>query len=1025
MTGVGGDPREGRMKAYSLISGRGNYVGYGFTAVSPQIPYSAPWMSGHRASDTFSQQPILEMHCAGFGKPVFIASRWVVDGRPFGYTEYLAVPPPEEHALRKAFLSEPGRMLYHAFTGKDEFLELDTPGGSGQARLPVGEVPLPPLPRDAAPEMPEDMLASLLADAWANSFMRLIGGDYTPVRVSLSTPEERDSALQQGLAFLNRVLLPHLPEPVRHIVSVSVGSHWKSIPRAAGSSTPAVAFTLPDGEPFSMPGGYDLVSRQFTPMHNAGWAELGMALIRKQGLEDYEAWIEILPEHPLLADFEAAWYLYSIRRVLRQPHTRAELEAAIRSHQKLENLLNRKYQGIPRGTRRLLLLGTEADLARAYKGLVGHQTLLPRGFQKLLVERLFTLGEELAQEGRGEQASALRADYQAILAAPETADEGYQEPPVFGLLTISDLQSTALSKDRDLYLEMIRLALGHAAKQPVNEKQWAALEDLFKNKLQGAHQAKLAGILADYTLAGLENGFPVKSARNVHRLLNRHPEQVKEFPEAVVRRFAAGLPDSLTNTEQLKQAVQYRNYIKEQQDEQGGQTLTRGFYDAVHRFIAQRPDEGAISLNQLIEASNDMNFGWVNYPELMADACRLLETRGTAAPARLEEGEASKLGELARKHGGDAPLRLKAALDPLASGTQDENTMKSLKILLPTVFRAPPSQAPESLWMAAWRGMVFESLGKCLEPGAAKVDSLLKPQKAWEENCPIKSPALDSFDQLEQWHIPAAELERFSYPLLYKALQASSLEALSRHLPGWKPGGGWFSRLLDGILQNKLLDEKFQYFRNQGHSMPDIQSMWSLLNAYNGNHKWDTALEALRFVLDGHDGDIRGTLGRFAGLRQRDLAGFLLGNLLAQSAWEDGQAVDASAGKWDARVVDVRLAMAAMASIRKGEPPQPAIPEFLKLLRLDSQTLEKANPWDNKEGTRAFSFVLNLFRWLESMGFHQAAEELGSLLSSWRFTRQARNRQKNRMVFSPAIRGGKSPADEGFSPAIRAWLDLK
>ena len=122
------------MKAYPFISGRGKHVGYGFTAAAPGIPFNAPWMSGHRASDTIGQRPILEMHCAGYGKPVFICSRYVVDARPFGYTEYLAVPLPEDERQRQAYLAEPGRMLV---AGPGELREreaVEVVGDAGEVR---------------------------------------------------------------------------------------------------------------------------------------------------------------------------------------------------------------------------------------------------------------------------------------------------------------------------------------------------------------------------------------------------------------------------------------------------------------------------------------------------------------------------------------------------------------------------------------------------------------------------------------------------------------------------------------------------------------------------------------------------------------------------------------------------------------------------------------------------------------------------------------------------------------------------
>lgn len=1003
------------MKAYPFISGRGKHVGYGFTAAAPGIPFNAPWMSGHRASDTIGQRPILEMHCAGYGKPVFICSRYVVDARPFGYTEYLAVPLPEDERQRQAYLAEPGRMLYLDFMDKDSFLNLDQPGGSGQAVLPVGEVSLPEIPRGTPPQMPEEMLASLLVDTWANSFARLMGNKYTPIRVTLTSQEEGEGSLDQSLLFLNLVLLPRLPLPVRHIVSVNLGSFWDSVMRDTGAGTPALALTLPDGRAFSMPGGYDLQSGSFQMRFQESWIPFGQALLNNQDLEDYHALHQALGEHPVLVDFEAGWYLYKVRHLLNhQKDSYQALVMAFQHLQSMDRLLMENYQDIPRARRRELLFRQEKDLVLALSGLVDQHTVLPPELKTILVDRAFTLGKDLQNTGLADQVAGMEHHYARILTVP-AAPQGGGLPPSYRLFTSYELKADHPAEHPRLYLDMVEMALAHAARRPLEAEQWDALKALYLQPPNKAFQDRVAQIIARYAVTGLDHGFPIYIATAVRKLLTNHLDTAAILDPAVLSRFKAALPEALKEGDQLEQLFEYRELMKSQQkDPEATQLDERAMRDACLAAV-ENVDESTVSLPQLYQSANNMH--WLKHPEVLEAVCTMLARRGDAPEAQLHQQEVEHLQRLLDAHPAQGPQRLKAALDPLAARLEEGHpALVNLERLLPRLVPEVPPEPLKDGWHIAWRNMVNAALTNSLHHLKGDLGGLLSPGGIWQRTCPVKKPALEHFDQLTNWHMAPEQLAQVSRKPLAEALAACPARMLREHLVSWRPEGGWFSQLVQAVMQQETVWQVFLQFRQSRNTASDIADMLSLMDRFDHTNQWAAQRRALGFAAQPASPDMGEVLTRFEQLENRSLAAQQVGNLLSR---EDEST-------WSLHQWDVRFSMSAMVAMGESKSLDQAVPDMLNLLQLDRAHLEKTDPWDWKEGTCTFSTVLHLFNWLAEMGQQPALDALVQELGTCkRFTKLVRNRKNNSQVFKPGMGNKKTAADSALPAAVKNWLRLK
>lgn len=1009
------------MKAYSFITGRGPVSGYGFVASSPNIPYSALWMSGQRASDTVDQIPIVEMHCAGFGKPVFISSTWVVDSRPFGYTEYMVVPLPQDEKERAALLENPGLMLNHQFITKDAFMALDVPGFGGQASLPVADVELPSSAPAAAAKMPEDMLACLLSDVWANSYIRISGRKYDPLRLSLSSMAEKEQAQQQGIQFLNQVILPLFPPIVRHTISVSVGAFWGSLPKGDNGSTPALAITLPEEQGFQIPGGYDAQNQQYTMRYQQEFSEVGRALIQKKNLEYYEAWSEALPNHPLLVNFFAVLSLVHIRLALGEPNLDS-LFFAYRHYQELDALLGRDYaKEFDQTKRRKLLLQVEEDLVFALEKVVATETVYPEKMVEHLIQRAFSLRKDLSAEADAERLQALENAYIQILSRPGYSKEGNQDPPAFSLFTNTGLRDLILPQNPRMYYGIIEKSLAHAQKTPLS--QWRTLLDLYRFRAGGQDKPRLAQIIADYTVKGLKNGFDIHFASDAQTVLADQPQATQGLAPAVVQRFRDNLPEAITNREKLLEAFRFLEASARGADPSAAsdkdEQINRQLLNQVCEYIKKHPDESKISLQQLFSASEDPfssdpnhRMGWLADPQFTEAVCAILRNRGQRDGSVLYTSEADLLIQLIKVQKGNTPFMIKEALNPLAAQPLSEETLQSLTRLLPFIYSALPKETPEAGWLAAWKNMVLASLQKSLSMSKGNISALLDPQNIWSKACPISTPPVRDLDELTSWHVHEDELIRVSDAPLNDALAACSQQDLSERLSQWHPKEGWFSQLLESKMKKTCVPDKFRQFLHSTNTFRDIQSMRSLLKRYNDDHRWKNELDAIEFVTKDPGFDLSQALKNFGSLQNKSLAGSMLGDML----------LDAPKGSWNHQVEDVRLAMALMASAKDNEQYEAALPDFLRRLNINMDELEKMNPWDEKEGTRMLSYFLFILRWLDEQGQTGQAEALLDHLSASKFTKRARGSQKN-LVFMPAL--GKNKLEKDLlSPSVAKWLDI-
>lgn len=954
------------MKAYPLIVGRGKYAGYAFTASAPNAPFTATWIGGHRASDTLEHRPILEMQCVKYGQPVLISSQWVVEGRPFGYTEYLELKLPEDPGERERYLEAPGRMLYLDFMDAASFLGLDRENGAGHETLDVMEVTLPEPDSCEPPKLPEDMLAALLSDVWYNSFKKLLGNSYTPLRLELAMQMQGAATLDIGRAFLDKTLLPLLPPSVRHIVSVSVGCFFDSGIKLSGSA--ALIISLPDGRDFSMKGGYHPGAGSYQMLGDIQWRELGQALIsdREGHLSYYWKLHGATPYTPLAADFEVAWLLFHAHRLIHaQPLTARELSEALKDWQRLDQVIGQSYPGIGAGERRMLLIPLEAELIGAW-ARCKQKTLVQPGAYEMPARKAFSLAQEAAGDFKD-----LKSDYTQVLALPTGGEKGGSFP-MSGLWTDLELLRILSGSDPELFLDCVTASLGEPSydlsfwTKPLSTllKLYAAPAD----PADAAWKRRLGALLSTYVAGWLGKQGDVERVYPLR-------EDISSAPQ------------------------------KEELD-----ALLIGVFN---RAARNQQEEKVLPLGRFLEAC--LYFGWPVSGETRETVLLLLKARGERGVCSLEEIERKTLADMLQTDDRLLKNSVFDALDPMARIAREGAVTDALTGLLPMLWDGAPGYMPEGGWLIAWQRNLHQVLSDVFKVSEQDSNVLLAPKDTWEKCCLFTRLKIQSLDELTWLYLSGEELTGRYRATLQGLLRAYDLSAL---LVGIQPLplGGWFGSLLGecmgGLLRSGRLEELVKECSGYGQ----MAALERLCDAFLQQEERADLRGALSFVTRRPAEGAKALLATFRELPRRDLAGTLLGPLLhekehsAMSPWDPG--------RWEDR-----LLMACLGTFEMDGRPDARAADFLLALGVDVGRLEELDPWDAFEGGKAFGTILYAFRWLKETGLDAYADELAAELKAHRrFTGRARRGRKARAALAPLFKGKDRVEDAVFPPALRQWL---
>ena len=550
-----------------------------------QIP--APgWRVPNRASDTPGGRPTVEMMCTTYGQPAVIFSHTDNSGRPFTFCEFVF---PQSlsctDAEWKDYLREPGKLMYMPPVSGEEWLGFFSMGKI--ELLPEKEVSLAQLGKDAvhAARPGDAFLGALLADLWyccAERIMRPTEPQTWPVlRLELTDAEHAAMTLDEGRAFVCEHILPHLPVPVRHMVSVSIGGQYEIL-KSAGYMT-ALQISLPGEVPLSChePGTYRFVggAEQFNPLFAAQcrmesyadselglcdescWRALGQALLTDSPdaphptLAYYHTLSDARQDDPISADFYFALSFAAARTYLTPAADGSyHAESVEKAHQLFAEVSDALLDSFSVGECRLLMAGYETDLARAQASLLGGASWKRYFF---LCRRAFSLFDDFKPSGKAqqEQFDALRKAYTQLLIAPSSLSD---VPSIPFIHLLEDEQEQSLNRLLQNKQEHIRffndtleacLCL-HCVHELPDRKMLLLLD-------RYGHETEECGaVISRYAIALIQHGHPVNKLSALRAF-----QQKGNMDSAVIDSFAQSLQTILTTEDGEEPYLEYLDGI--------------------------------------------------------------------------------------------------------------------------------------------------------------------------------------------------------------------------------------------------------------------------------------------------------------------------------------------------------------------------------------------------------------------------------------------------------------------------------
>lgn len=1004
------------MKVYPSVVGRGaGNVGYNFSASTGKSPYSASWIGALRASDTTpDHQPILEMHCAGYGQPVIIASRWVVDNCLFGFSEYLEIELPEDAGERNFYLDHPGRALaLDAMDGK-QFLELSGKADTRHSLLPVMDVSLPPAQPGRSFHVPEDMLAALVADVWSYSFLRLTEArgahassaqksKQSPIRLELTAENNASDTVTLGCAFINQELLPRLPASVRHIVSVSIGSHWSSLQSL--TYMPVLAITLPDGKEWHMKGGYHLLSGEYESAGPEQYQEFGSALIAGQHMEYYQLLSLRWAYTPLAANFLVAYYLFLIHKTLYADSLQpSDLAKATQLFHALDRAIRQYHETLSDSQRRASVLQVEQDLIQKRTTLCSRIVDDVKTYD-MFIRKAFAIDHDLREILEMPQLQALKDAYANLLCAPEKLSD-MNQLPVTLLWIEPELSDLCRQSDPGLLVQCVRQAF--QLHLPVLAGAPVYLEKLLRLRaaLLTPHQQALDDVLADAMARLLESAEWPRYIVNIRQAVSGQGSAAQRIDTAVVQYASAFFPDPTGKSDLRNQVKEYCFKLEDAQQQAFSSRLCNAYCDY---YMHEQVGSGRV-LDPLIDTCK--LFGWLAAEPVKQTVFTALQYRAQAAARRVSQAEKDTLLAYAKTADSRLTAEIERALTPLANAAADPDLVAFLADLLPLIHPNPIVQPLTGAWHTAYQTLLRQALASLLEDARSQVQVLLSPQDCWGKHCAFPWLSLQSLDDLTQHHLNGARLEADTEPALTDILTRCSLTDLIRGIHPAQVGSGWFSVLLKRIMAQLLDEKKLAFFIIQCNGYTQMSGLMSLCDCFLEEDMHTEIRDALRFAARRTGADSKSLIAVFRQLKDPQTAGRLLGALLQSD----------DTGPWNLGRWEDRIVLAYLSNASAGINDRTML-QFLQDIGIDLPALGGVMPLRAGDGAAAFQTVLYVFRWLHQMQLTSAESALvQALQNAGSFTRSVQKNKQLRRIFAPATDAGFPPQDKPFSSMLLTWL---
>jgi len=1001
------------MKLYPSVVGRGaGNIGYQFSASAERVPYKAWWIGTLRASDTTTDhQPILEMHCTGYGQPVVIASQWVVDGRSFGYTEYLQIELPADTSERKQFLDHPGQALYLDFMDSRTFLELSRKSNVKHSALPIMDVRLPAVYTNRAFSIPADMMASLLADVWSVSFQKLTeshgsagqNASHTPIRLEVTTADHASETLDAGRAFYNQELLPLLPASVRHIISVSIGSYWSSV--RTTDYMPALAITLPDTRAWHGKGSYQLSTGTYEMAGPQNYQAFGQALITGQNLDYYLQLHQDFPYTLFAANFLVAYYLFLIHHMLHTDPLEADtLSNATKLYNVLEKTIQQYHSNITVVQRRAVLLPVERDLIQK-RATMCDAIMEDTATYDMFARKAFSLNAELKGSLQDESLETLKSAYVNLLCAPVKLND-WRTLPSARLWMETELRNDCLQADFPLFLQCVKKTLElHIAKLATHTVPIDILLTLYAGLEESPHRQMLGNLLTNAVVSLLDEAVWPSFLNKARSVLPASAAQ--RIDKAVLRCAMDSFPARFAQSG-------VRRHYKEYGDELGSSdrdsffTVLSGAY--YRNTLAEQKKNGT-SLDSFIDTCRF--FGWLETRQAQETIFTALHHRGSAAKPSLSQTEKETLLAFARKADEAKLSDIEQALTPIADNTTDQELLSFLSTLLPLLTPKPVFQPFTAGWTAAYHLQIQHTLKAVIADSLHQLHILLAPQASWEKHCRFPWLSIHSLDQLTQWHLPISDLLAFTDIPLTNILQRCTFEDLYNGLKPDKIGSGWFSALLKKRMASLLGSDRLSGYLWDCDNYKQMAYLQTICDFFLESSVQKDIRSAIRFAVTRTAPDSRSLIRQFEMLHDQHTAGMLLGTLLTSG----------SAGPWNPARWEDRMVLSYLSAVSVSKDEQQTITAILQNVDINLSAQDTLKLWDKNKAANVFCTILYVFHWFHEMRLESMETALlQSLLGAARFTHVVQNDKQLKHIFASAIPLDGSFPDPQFSHALLRWL---
>ncbi len=1004
------------MKLYPSVGGRGaGNVGYNFTASADRLPYSASWIGALRASDTTSDhKPILEMRCVDYGQPVVISSQWVVDSCSFGFSEYMEIELPENKEERVRYLNHPGQALYLEFMDGKTFLEMSSRSGVKHVTLPVMEVQLPSVQAACSFKLPQDMMAALLADTWSASFLKLYEArnakdasaakaKTSPLRLQLAV--EAGDTLDAGCAFINQELLPRLPVSVRHIISVSIGSHWSSVNNTA--NPPALAITLPESGAWHMKGGYNLDTGDYEMAGPPLYLEFGKALLSRRHMEYEEPLNQDWVYTPVAANFLVVYYLFLLHKMLHtEPLDSKTLSDASQLFQALERVIRQYHENITDSQRRILLLPAERDWVRKRTSM-HHEIVDDMKSYDLFVRKAFSIDSDLKAQQEESLLETLKNAYVDLLCVPETLSD-CAVLPVSRIWTEPELSGECIKANPDLFVQCVQRTLAlHADALFADKSSFDKLLSMYAAMEEPAFKQSLGQTLADAMTGMLKKAEWPPFLIRIRKLLEKQTDSAKQVNNDVLA-YAEGLfADSFANRDVRRRFKDYGDNL-----DSAAQQLF--FEDLSYRYCRYTTNDQARTghfLDGFIDVCSD--FDWLEWKPVQQTIYTALQYRGMSPAPRLSETEKETLLSFAKDASIQQAADIEKALTPIANHTTDPEVISFLSTLLPLIKTHPLTQPLTAGWETAFKLQIQQTLSAVFEEARQQLPILRSPQDAWKKHCRFSWLSLRFLDELTQWYAKADELQAFAKPLVMEILNGCSLADLLLVFNPPINDSDWFSKLLKNEAARRLASEKLADYAAECRSYTQIVGLQSLCDHYLASDDQKDIRTALGFAATRKSQDSLELIRTFGKLADRQTAGLLLRALLTS---ED-------AGPWSIKRWDDLLVLSYLSNASEGKRGRQLILSVLMDTGIDFSLIDTLNPWDGGSGTKAFQTLLHVFDWLDQTHLETMENVLlQALQSAAIFTRAVHKGKNLKRIYASVLPLDQAQKSAAFSPALLAWL---